>query len=544
MPSLIRLHNAILKLSIRWKIFFAMMIVAIGISTGVTQFALWQQEQTIKANVVSTGRFIAASLADHIAGLLAQSQYFEVREILKSIQQKDDRILLITVNDMTTPRKEVVAAVGDDEWVRATQTIFSDRIYVLNRSDQYIFFEPVQIRGVEKLLGTVRVGLSLKFMHERLVQTRDMMLAIMAASIGFALLLAFVISDTVLKPLQSLTSGILKIAGGQFSHRVKVESRDETGVLANTFNRMTENLTILQEVSTILNEQAGPQEVLTAVLARLARDISGKTGAVVFHGVDAEEMVAGEPDDHALLYLRTLRASTQPETTEHPKPLAEPNRLCFPFFSENEITGGIWMARPAPASIDEIDERLLNGVSDQLESTLSKLEFQYRAVTDAMTSLFNHRYFQQEINRQLERAQRLGTSFTLVMADLDHFKKINDTYGHQQGDTILRGVAGAIRKSIRGKVDVPCRYGGEEFAIILPETSLEGAKIFSERFRRAVEELDSEFNGKPIKITVSIGLATYPDAAQEKRQLIECADRALYLAKESGRNNVKTYKDI
>jgi len=544
MSRLLKIHNAILKLSIRWKIFFAMMIVAIGITAGVTQFALWQQEEIITTNVVITGHFIAASLADHIAGLLAQSQYFEVREILKSIQQKADRILLIAVNDMTTPRKEIVAAIGDDQWIQSTQTIFSDRVHVLNGMDQYIFFEPVHIRGVEKLLGTVRVGLSLKFMHERLVQTRDTMLAIMAASIGFALLLAFVISDTVLKPLQNLTSGILKIAGGQFSHRVKVESRDETGVMANTFNRMTENLTILQEVSTILNEQAGPQEVLTAVLARLARNISGKTGAVVFHGVDAEEMVAGEAEETSLSYLRKLRADTRSETTEHPKPLVEPSRLCFPFFSENEITGGIWMVRPTTSAIDEIDERLLNGVSDQLESTLSKLEFQYRAVTDAMTGLFNHRYFQQEINRQLERAQRLGTAFTLVMADLDYFKKINDTYGHQQGDIVLRGVAGAIRKSVRGKIDVACRYGGEEFAIILPETSLEGAKIFSERFRHAVEELDSDFKGKSVKITVSIGLATYPEAAKEKRQLIECADRALYLAKESGRNNVKTYKDI
>lgn len=545
MASLLRrLHEQILGLSIRWKIFFAMMIVAIGITAGVAQFAMWQQEEVIKTNVVSTGRFIVSSLSDHIAGLLAQSQYFEIREILNSIQKKDSRIMLIVVNDLTTPKNEIVAAVGDDRWIETSQDVFSDRIHVLGGIDHYIFFEPVQIRGVDKLLGTVRVGLSLQFMHERLVHTRDTMLAIMAVSIGLALLLAFVISDAVLKPLQSLTRGILIIAGGQFSHRIRVDSRDETGVLANTFNRMTENLTILQEVSTILNEQAGPQEVLNAVLSRLAKNVAGKTGAVVFHGVEGEEMLAGTPDESSMLFLRKLRSTPHPEFSEHPKPLVEPGRLCFPFFSENEITGGIWMVRPAVSTIDEIDERLLNGVSDQLESTLSKLEFQYRAVTDAMTGLFNHRYFQQEVGRQLDRAQRLGSLLTLAMADLDHFKKINDTYGHQQGDIVLKAVAGAIKRSIRGKIDVPCRYGGEEFVILLPETPLDGAKIFAERLRKAVEELEFEFNGKPMKVTISIGLATFPEAGQDKRNLIETADRALYLAKESGRNNVKTYQDI
>ena len=544
MSMMEQVHDRILRLSIRMKLFIAMMIVAIGVTAGVTWVALWQQEAVIESSLAASGRFIASSLADHIAELLAQSQYFEIREIANSIQQKDSRILFIAVNDLTTPRNEIVAIVGDDRWVRATQDIFTDRRRTLDDTKLYVFFEPVQIRGVEKLLGTVRVGLSLKFMQDRLVQTRDLMLGLMAVSIAFSLLFAFIISDTVLKPLRTVMSGILKIAGGEFQHRIRVESRDETGILAGAFNRMTDNLGILQEIATILNEQAGPQEVLTAVLARLARSISGTTGALVFHGVGAEEMVAGEPDEIALFYLRKLRASPPPESGEHPKPLAESNRLCFPFFSENEVTGGIWMVRPADAVIDEIDERLLNGVSNQLEATLSKLEFQYRAVTDAMTGLYNHRYFQQEMNRQIDRTQRMNGNFTLVMSDLDHFKRVNDTFGHQQGDIVLRAVAGAIKKSIRGKIDVPCRYGGEEFGIILPDTPLEGAKIFADRLRNAVEELEFDFDGRSVRITISIGLATFPDSATDKRSLIESADRALYVAKESGRNAVKTYKDV
>src|SRR3989338_6785709 len=229
MSMMEQVHDRILRLSIRMKLFIAMMIVAIGVTAGVTWVALWQQEAVIESSLAASGRFIASSLADHIAELLAQSQYFEIREIANSIQQKDSRILFIAVNDLTTPRNEIVAIVGDDRWVRATQDIFTDRRRTPDATKLYVFFQPVQIRGVEKLLGTVRVGLSLKFMQDRLVQTRDLMLGLMAVSIAFSLLFGFILSAPVLKPLRTVMSGILKIAGGEFQHRIRVESRDETG---------------------------------------------------------------------------------------------------------------------------------------------------------------------------------------------------------------------------------------------------------------------------------------------------------------------------
>ncbi len=544
MPFFRRAHDFILSLSIRWKIFLSMMLVAIGITAGVGQFAVWQQEEVIKRNVESTGIFIASSISDNIAKPLALSQYFEIREMISSIAKKDDRIRLITVTDLATPRSEVVAVVGEESWIDGTKEIYSNRVVQMGGVEQYIFFEPVQIRGVQKLLGTVRVGMSLEFMYDRLKLTRDSMIAIMIIAVAAALLLAFVISDTVLKPLRSLTRGILKIAGGEFSHRIEVEGRDETGVLAAMFNHMTVNLMTLQEISAILNEEGGPQEVLESVIARITRSVAGKTGAMVFHGLDGQELVAGGPDETALFYLRQLRSAGRREVDQRPVPLREPGRLCFPFFSEGEVTGGIWLAAESAATIGEIDERLMSGVADQLETTLSKLEFQFRAVTDAMTGLYNHRYFQQEISRLIDRSHRLGRAFTLIMADIDHFKNVNDRFGHPQGDIVLRAVAGAIKKSIRGKIDVPCRYGGEEFAVLLPDTPIEGGKIFAERLRRAVEELSFDFDGTSIRCTISIGIATFPEAAGDKRPLIDIADRALYMAKESGRNNVRTYRDV
>lgn len=184
------------------------------------------------------------------------------------------------------------------------------------------------------------------------------------------------------------------------------------------------------------------------------------------------------------------------------------------------------------------------GATELIQSTLAKLEFQYRSVTDPMTGLFNHQYFQQELAQQIQKHEKLGRLLSLAMCDIDHFKKINDTHGHQQGDIVIRAVADAIRRSMRGKVDIPCRYGGEEFVVILPETPLNGAKIFCDRLRQAVEKLEFDFNGKTVHCTISIGISTYPDSSRDKKELIELADKALYIAKESGRNQVKTYKDI
>ncbi|MBI4179722.1 hypothetical protein HY522_09915, partial [bacterium] len=201
------LHNLILRMSLRTKITLAMMIVSIGVTTGVAQFALWRIERIILDNVESTGKFMVSSLSDHIAGLLAQSQYFEIREILEGILHKDDRILFIVVKDLTTPEKVDVAQVGDPEWVRASEGIFGDRIVSARGSDLYVFFKPVEIRGVEELLGVVRIGLSLDYMRGRLTETRDFVLAIMALAICFSLVLALVISNAVLTPMRSLMAG-------------------------------------------------------------------------------------------------------------------------------------------------------------------------------------------------------------------------------------------------------------------------------------------------------------------------------------------------
>jgi two-component system, cell cycle response regulator len=161
---------------------------------------------------------------------------------------------------------------------------------------------------------------------------------------------------------------------------------------------------------------------------------------------------------------------------------------------------------------------------------------------DGLTNLYNHRYFHDRMVDEFNRCKRYGLSVSCVLMDIDFFKKINDTYGHQAGDDILQKLAQIILSNIRD-VDIGARYGGEEFALILPHTRLDNAVKFSDRLRRNVEETDFRFDGNSIKVTVSLGVACLPENDPKTHtDIIRFADDALYAAKTAGRNRVEVYR--
>jgi diguanylate cyclase (GGDEF)-like protein len=164
-----------------------------------------------------------------------------------------------------------------------------------------------------------------------------------------------------------------------------------------------------------------------------------------------------------------------------------------------------------------------------------------QALTDELTGLFNHRRFQEVISHEVERARRFETPLALVMLDLDDFKAVNDRHGHLQGDLVLREVARVLRDTAR-EVDEPARYGGEELAVALPQTDLDGARHFAERLRERIEALRvPRVDGTgSLRVTASLGVAALPQAASpgDKDALVAAADAALYEAKRLGKNRV------
>lgn len=194
--------------------------------------------------------------------------------------------------------------------------------------------------------------------------------------------------------------------------------------------------------------------------------------------------------------------------------------------------------RLSPRGRDEISQLKLsfNAMAAALEENQRAL--QDLSVRDPLTGLFNHRQFYQLLAAELARSQRYGHQVSLLMLDIDYFKRVNDSFGHLAGDQVLRQLPELIRGQLRIN-DIPCRYGGEEFGVILPETAGEQALEVAERIRSVVAREPVELpDGGSLRITVSIGVATYGGGAQSEERLVSAADSALYRAKRIGRNRV------
>ena len=170
-------------------------------------------------------------------------------------------------------------------------------------------------------------------------------------------------------------------------------------------------------------------------------------------------------------------------------------------------------------------------------------EMEKLATIDGLTQIANHRKFQDILTQELERSQRYNSPLTLLLLDIDHFKKFNDTYGHPVGDLVLQQVAKALQGSIR-TTDYCARYGGEEFVVVLIQADEIQSRVLAERIRAAVENLQIPNENQVLRVTVSIGSATCPSDAGTKQELIDNADKAMYFSKQGGRNRVSYFSQI
>jgi diguanylate cyclase (GGDEF)-like protein len=211
---------------------------------------------------------------------------------------------------------------------------------------------------------------------------------------------------------------------------------------------------------------------------------------------------------------------------------------CIPMVVYNDVIGVINVTNKRHGmEFTDDDVEMLKAVADQAAVAINKAQLWDMAVTDSLTGLYVRRYFMVKLQEELLRAERYNNILSIVMADLDEFKNINDTYGHDAGDRVLKAIGQFLQNNIRD-VDVVARYGGEEFVIMIPEAAKDAAYILSERLRKQFSEL--KFENLPT-ITASLGIATFPYDATELEDLIKKADSAMYAAKRAGRNKVVKY---
>lgn len=236
------------------------------------------------------------------------------------------------------------------------------------------------------------------------------------------------------------------------------------------------------------------------------------------------------------------------ENSEAENKIISPNviktNFVLPFVYNDKLIGGISFY-----SKDEQDYTSFKFYDELVKELLALFrmkflysEVEFLSITDGLTGLFNRRYFEHNLEREFLRAKRYKNNLSMAMLDIDFFKSVNDTYGHQYGDYVLREVANLLKDSFR-KTDMLYRYGGEELAIIMPETSLENAVIPAERLREKISRYEFIYNGIKTKLTVSLGVSSMDLNMDSQKDIVKFSDVALYNAKNTGRNKVVIYNE-
>lgn len=365
--------------------------------------------------------------------------------------------------------------------------------------------------------------------------------------------------------LRDLEDAAGALARGDFDQRAPTASRDEIGRLARSFNAMADQVQArtleaagLRKLSGLLQACGNVKEafdVTELVVPSLLPEARG-----VIHVVNASRSLLEVVTHFGLSCDADIKDSSEPAApndcwafrrgvTHRVEPgdampscrhagAEKGSYLCIPLLAHGESLGVITLAPLPSAQQSAWAERVAEQIGLAVANLRLRDSLRNQAIRDGLTGLFNRRYFEEAAERELSRAKRHGRPLVFMVLDVDHFKRFNDTHGHDAGDYLLREVGKLLRRSVR-QSDFACRYGGEEFVLILPESSVEEASKRADEIRRGFHALGLSHQGKVLgEVTVSIGVAAYPDHGTERDVLIRCADEALYRAKNEGRDRV------
>jgi diguanylate cyclase (GGDEF)-like protein/PAS domain S-box-containing protein len=353
---------------------------------------------------------------------------------------------------------------------------------------------------------------------------------------------------------------------------LEANRRLNTGL--HDLERSSEELRRLSDLGELLQGCVTEQEAHTIIGRVMPRQLPFASGGVYLisasrnmlqlsssWGEQAETLIPTlTPDDCWALRRGRVHAAQDNQSTiqcAHINPQHD-GYLCIPMMAQGELLGILHVFIPSERKDSEGDSdteeckldskrMLLFAVSEQIGLALANLrlreELKRQSIRDSLTGLFNRRFMEESLDREMLRASETGCPLSLAVIDLDHFKNFNDSFGHEGGDLVLREI-GALLREQRSGSDLACRMGGEELAMILPDATVEDAAVRAEAIRQRIEGMAIMLGGRPLgKITASFGIAGFPSHGSDYQQILRAADGALYRAKAAGRNRVVVAED-
>jgi len=324
----------------------------------------------------------------------------------------------------------------------------------------------------------------------------------------------------------------------------------------------TREMTLLSEMGDMLRACLTSDEAYS-VIVRVAQQIFPVQAGALFAITASRNLVEavavwGEPSLIERVFapdecwgLRRGRVHSVEDTAvgllcKHiPQPPPE-GYLCIPMMAQSEALGILYLAQPASARLTEAKQRLALAMAEHIAMALSNLKLhetlRSQSIRDPLTHLFNRRFMEESLELELRRAARNQRPLGVIMLDLDRLKHFNDTFGHEARETLLRELGDLLQSNNRAE-DIACRYGGEEFTLILPEGSADVIRQRAEALREAIKNLDVLHRGKPLgRITASLGVAIFPEHGRSGQDLLHAADAALYQSKAAGGDHVTAAK--
>lgn len=360
--------------------------------------------------------------------------------------------------------------------------------------------------------------------------------------------------------LQRTTALTREIAGHQATQRRLEEANRELRISLDRVQQQTREMELLHEMSELLQGANTADEFNKIISHAMQQLFNAKAGAlysirssrdlveatITWGQIDQSDTVF-HPDDCWALKLSKLHFvanRNEDVACRHVAGEDTAGYVCVPLIAQGEVQGLIHLRATSEVAKESLRTKLplINTVSEYLGLALGNFRLQqtlrYQSVRDPLTGLFNRRYLEESIAREVARVARDDQVLGIVMFDLDHFKRVNDHYGHDMGDAVLRQLGDLLLHHVREE-DIACRYGGEEFTVILPGADTEVSRQRAEELRRLIEAMKVQWSGQVIgNLSVSLGVACFPNHGETWQEVLKAADKALYLAKQTGRKRV------